>query len=138
MRLFFLHHSTHTMYSEEEENYCEQEQQHHEKFFGASEENSRNILDAYYSHDTPEHFLCDEDIRIPLFPTVVEEASETLRFEFDLDGIVIELRTLIAVKAGLHYLFVGRVVGTNLQEHWHQLKKNTFHSLTTALRVYRP
>ncbi len=124
MRLFFLHHSTHTMYSEEEEDDCEQEQQHHEKNVGASEENSRNILDAYYSHDTPEHFLCDEDIRIPLFPTVVEEASETLRFEFDLDGIVIELRTLIAVKAGLHYLFVGRVVGTNLQEHWHQLKKH--------------
>ncbi len=75
------------------------------KISAPQRKNSRNILDAYYSHDTPEHFLCDEDIRIPLFPTVVEEASETLRFEFDLDGIVIELRTLIAVKAGLHYLF---------------------------------
>ncbi len=71
------------MYSEEEEDDCEQEQQHHEKFFGASEENSRNILDALLLARHTRPFLCDEDIRIPLFPTVVEEASETLRFEFE-------------------------------------------------------
>lgn len=35
-----------------------------------------------------------------------------------------ELKDLDAVKCSIHYLMVGRVVGVNLQNHWHSLKKH--------------
>lgn len=56
--------------------------------------------------------------------TVVDNPSETIKYAHDIDGIVIQLKDITAVKASIHYLMVGKVVGNNLQTHWHSLKKH--------------
>ncbi|MGL5643877.1 MAG: hypothetical protein ACRCW3_03860 [Metamycoplasmataceae bacterium] len=92
--------------------------------FGAPEENTQNLLDCFYSHDNVQDFLRNEDARVPLFPTTVLMAKEYFRYAYDLDGLVIELNDLTALKARIHYLFVGKVVGPKLQMHWPVLKKH--------------
>lgn len=91
--------------------------QQRETLFGACEENC-NLTDTFYAHNTVEEFLCNKSVRILVFPTTGQQPRETLLFEFDLDGFIIQMNTLIRV--GLHYLFVG----TNLQHHLHSLKKH--------------
>lgn len=90
----------------------------------ADVENSKNLLDAFYSHADVEDFLRDEDIHIPLFPTCVDSSKDTINCAYDIDGIIIELRKIPALKASIHYLLVSKVVGANLQPHWHSLKKH--------------
>ncbi|KAK2885211.1 hypothetical protein Q8A67_016048 [Cirrhinus molitorella] len=93
-------------------------------FFGANDENTKNLLEAYYSHNDVPHFLNDPDIRIPLFPTTVVQPHSNLNYNYDIDGIVIELKDLTALKANLHYLFVGKVLANQLQVHWPTLRKH--------------
>ncbi|CAM4652341.1 unnamed protein product [Leuciscus chuanchicus] len=93
-------------------------------FHFADEENTKNLLDTFYMHNNVEEFLRDEDVHIPIFPTVVDNPSETIKYAYDIDGIVIQLKDITAIKASIHYLMVGKVVGTNLQTHWHSLKKH--------------
>ncbi|CAM4548037.1 unnamed protein product [Leuciscus chuanchicus] len=93
-------------------------------FSGSPEENTKNMLDAMYSHNFLNDFLLDEDLHIPLFPTTVLEAKRALRCAYDFDGIVIHIKDMSAIKIQLHYLFVGKLLMPNLQNHWHILKKH--------------
>ncbi|RXN18886.1 hypothetical protein ROHU_001960 [Labeo rohita] len=93
-------------------------------FSGACHENSRNILDAFYKHRNVDDFLRNDNLHIPFFPTTVQYAKDNLNYDYDFDGIVIELKDLTAIKADLHYLLVAKVVGQTLQNHWHSLKKH--------------
>lgn len=70
-----------------------------------------------------ESFLRDEDVHVLLFHTVSKDAKHTIPYAYDIDGLVIELKDLTAVKAPIHYLMVGKVAGQNLQNYWHSLKK---------------
>lgn len=106
-------------YSEEDLNFL-----YSDTFFGANDENTKNLLDAYYSHNDVEHFLKDEDIKIPLFPTTVQNPKDNLNYTYDIDGLVIQLNNLTAVKARIHYLFVGKVMAPQLQQHWPVLRKH--------------
>lgn len=106
-------------YTEEELNFM-----YGDTFFGANDENTKNMLDAYYSHNNVEHFLKDEDLKIPLFPTTVRYPKDNLSHTFDIDGLVIQLNDITAVKARLHYLMVGKVVAPQLQIHWPALRKH--------------
>ncbi|CAM4573804.1 unnamed protein product [Leuciscus chuanchicus] len=74
----------------------------------ADVENSKNLLDAFYSYADVEDILRDEDVHIPLFPTVVESSKDSINYAYDIDGIVIELREITALKASLHYLDGGQ------------------------------
>ncbi|CAM4428180.1 unnamed protein product [Leuciscus chuanchicus] len=73
----------------------------------ADVENAKNLLDAFYNHADVEDFLRDEDVHIPLYPTVVDSSKDTINFAYDIDGLVIELREVTALKASLHYLVEG-------------------------------
>lgn len=86
-------------------------------------ENKKNLLDVFYSHADVDDFLRDGDVHIPLFPTAVDRSKDSINYAHDIDGIVIELREITALKASLHYLLLTKVVGVNLQTHWHSLKK---------------
>ncbi|MGL5591361.1 MAG: hypothetical protein ACRDCF_01340 [Mycoplasmoidaceae bacterium] len=93
-------------------------------FSGSSEENTKNLLDNFFAHRFVEGFLRDEDLNVPLFPTTVQQANHAVDLQYDLDGIVVQLRNLAALKQRLHYLFVGKISGPNLQHHWPILKKH--------------
>lgn len=76
-------------------------------------------MNFFYSHGDVENFLKDEDVH--LFPTITKDGKHTIRYAYDIDGLVIELKDLNAVKTLIHYLMVGKFVGMN---HWHSLKKH--------------
>ncbi|KAK2896189.1 hypothetical protein Q8A67_010677 [Cirrhinus molitorella] len=93
-------------------------------FFGADQENTNNLLEAYYKHNNIEHFLRDEKVKIPMFPTTVCRAKDYLNFTYDIDGVVIELTDTAAVKSRIHYMFLGKLDGPKLPTHWNILKKH--------------
>lgn len=77
-------------------------------------------------------FLKDDDVHIPIFTSVVESAEEEVKYTLDLDGVVVLLRDVSCVKAGMHYMSVGKVDGSKVWNHWHILKKHL------DLRRYSP
>lgn len=103
-----------------------------EPFFGACRENTGNLLSAIDRFETVEEFLRDEDVRIPLFPTTVDDSSEDLTYSYDFDGIVVRMSNLAYINAPIHYLFVGKLDVSKLQNHWHILKKHMNLTLYTA------
>ncbi|KAL1268906.1 hypothetical protein QQF64_031195 [Cirrhinus molitorella] len=93
-------------------------------FYSADEENTSNLLNAYYKHNNVEPFLRNEDTKIPLFPTTICHAKDNIRYSYDIDGIVIQFNDLAALKARLHFLLLGKAVGQKLNSNWHVLKKH--------------
>ncbi len=107
-------------------------------FNGACSENTKNLLNTFYSLNTVEAFLRDEDVHIPLFPTTVTQAKDTINYDYDTDGVVIELKYLMAIKAHLHYLLVGKVVGPTLQTQGRTGHLDVLEKSRMALRPERP
>ncbi|KAL1254872.1 hypothetical protein QQF64_012933 [Cirrhinus molitorella] len=93
-------------------------------FSGFAEKNTRNLMDAFYHYNFTEDFLKDKDLNIPLFPTTIQQAPSAVNLNYDLDGIVMQINDLAGLKQRLHYLFVGKVCGASLQQHWPILKKH--------------
>ncbi|KAL0150375.1 hypothetical protein M9458_054192, partial [Cirrhinus mrigala] len=96
----------------------------YEPFAVACEQNTSGLLRAFYGIRRVEDFLRDESVHVPVFASVLEEARESVRYSYDLDGIVVLLSTLSCIRAGVHYLFVGTVDGSKLLNHWHILRKH--------------
>ncbi|CAM4673911.1 unnamed protein product [Leuciscus chuanchicus] len=69
-------------------------------------------------------FLRDDSVQVPLFASIVDDASESLYYSYDFDGIVVQLAYVSYITAGLHYLFVGKVDGSKVCNHWHLIKKH--------------
>ncbi|KAL7372735.1 hypothetical protein ABVT39_021596 [Epinephelus coioides] len=61
---------------------------------------------------------------IPIHSTTVPNASSVLNFSFDTDGICVEFHKLQGLQGGLHYLFLPRLCGPNLVNHYHFIKKH--------------
>lgn len=95
-----------------------------EPFDVASRENTKRLLTSYYSFRNTEEFLRDESVQVPLFPLIVDDASESLYYSYDFDGIVVQLADVSYITAGVHYLFVGKVDGSKVCTHWHLMKKH--------------
>lgn len=93
-------------------------------FSVACEENTNGLLKEFYEHPRVSTFLSEEDIHIPIFPSVIENAAENLKYTFDLDGVVVLLSDVSCIKAGVHYMSVGRVDVSKVSNHWHILKKH--------------
>ena len=66
------------------------------------------------------------DRPIPLHPVSVpvEVQDNSLDFDMDIDGVVVELNKLDCLKAGLHWLFMPKRVLTGHANHWPMLKKH--------------
>lgn len=89
-------------------------------------ENTKGLMSSYFRFRTTEQFLRDESVYVPLFPTVADDAAESLQYSYDFDGIVVHLADVSCVTAGIHYLFARKVDGSKVCNHWHILKKHLY------------
>ncbi|MGL5292873.1 MAG: hypothetical protein ACRC9V_03665, partial [Aeromonas sp.] len=92
--------------------------------YNSTIENATNVLEAYLKAENVDQFLRDEDMYVPIFPSMVLSCQDFLICDYDLDGVVIELLDLACLNVGLYYLFVAPVTVHNVQNHWHILKKH--------------
>ncbi|XDV29071.1 hypothetical protein PO909_032246 [Leuciscus waleckii] len=95
-----------------------------EPFDVASRENTKGLLTSYFSFRHTEEFLRNDSVQVPLFASIVDDASESLYYSYDFDRIVVQLVDVSYITAGLHYLFVGKVDGSKVCNHWHLIKKH--------------
>ncbi|CAM4549396.1 unnamed protein product [Leuciscus chuanchicus] len=77
-------------------------------------------------------FLSTDSPPIPIFATVLDKACEVVRYSYDFDGVVIHLEDMSCLKAGLHYLFVGKVDPSKVINHSHILRKHVDLTAYTA------
>ncbi len=101
--------------------HCSEELQ---PFSVAAEQNTRGLLKAFHESPVAGPFLRCDDIHIPLFASVLDRAEEEVKYSFDIDGVVILVSDVSCIKAELHYLFVGKLDGSKVSNHWHLLKKH--------------
>lgn len=85
-----------------------------EPFDVASRENTKGLMTSCFSFRHTEEFLRDDSVQVPLFASIVDDASESLHYSYDFDGIVVHLADVSYITAGLHYLFVGKVDGSKV------------------------
>ncbi|TNN39522.1 hypothetical protein EYF80_050298 [Liparis tanakae] len=82
------------------------------------------ILDELFgSYPSVAAFLSDEVI-IPVHSTAVEDPEDVLDFSYDIDGIVIEVGSLQAIKARIPYLKMPAIRPYHLHGQFSYLKKH--------------
>lgn len=93
-------------------------------FFGAGTDNTQNLFHAFRSYGPVLDFLQCKHVHIPVFPTEVRSAYNCVRYEYDFDGVVVEVKDLSLLRANLHYLFCSPVDRQTIANHWNLLKKH--------------
>ncbi|XP_029281300.1 uncharacterized protein LOC115003588 [Cottoperca gobio] len=78
----------------------------------------------YNSSHSVEQFLHSPDVMIPLYATNIEDPQEELCFSFDIDGVVLEISALAAIKSSVHYLKMPHFESRHLIHKFHHLKKH--------------
>lgn len=90
-----------------------------------ADENNDMVLTAGGQHTTFQEFL-HADLVVSMHATPVEDPGDIFRFEFDLDGPVIQLDNLSGVVAGFHYLWLPVHELNNVKPRGHRMEKH-FH-----------
>lgn len=72
----------------------------------AAADNTDNIVSACQSFPTVEEFLKSSEVRILLHAAKVSEPEKHLQYNFDIDGILVELTAVTVIKKGISYLFL--------------------------------
>ncbi len=88
-----------------------------------AQDNTSNLLEPFTAAETVKDFLIDGSIVTPFNAATVSQSLKVFDYNFDLDGICIQLDRLAAIRAGLHYLHLKPPKG-NLAGHYHILKKH--------------
>jgi len=57
----------------------------------AASENTEGLLNSYFRCRYVEEFLTDESVHVPLFSSIVDDASESLHYSYDFDGVVVQI-----------------------------------------------
>lgn len=94
------------------------------KFHKTAIENSVNLEIPYKKQESVEGFLLSEDVRIPLHSCSIKDPDSHLLYNYDLDGIVIQLKSVMAIYRGLHYLKLPDISHGDLVLHYQFLKKH--------------
>lgn len=87
-------------------------------------ENNENLATFYSSSESVKDFLHSSDVRIPLHAAKVLDPSQYMDYNFDIDGIVVELQSVTAIKSGLAYLFLPDVRKERLKNHYFLYRKH--------------
>jgi len=86
-------------------------------------ENAEILNEIYGSYSSIPEFLSDEVV-IPVHATTVEDPKLYLDFAYDIDGIVIEVGSLQAIKARIPYLKMPEFCPYHLHGQFSYLKKH--------------
>lgn len=76
------------------------------EFLSAAIENTENLLSVCGSFQNLEEFLKSSEVRIPLHAVKIAQPELQLNYDFDIDGVLLELKSVTAIKKGLAYLFL--------------------------------
>lgn len=85
--------------------------------------NSMAIFSAVSEHPTLKEFL-SADINIPFHSTYVSDPETSLQFQYDIDGVVIELKHARGILGFIHYLHLPDIRPGQLKDCWHYIKKH--------------
>lgn len=94
-----------------------------EDHISVGKDNTANLMAPFDAAETVEDFLKAQDVRVPLYASKILDASNQLLFEYDIDGVVLELESITAINRGLHYLFLPKKQ-RNMADHWKFFKKH--------------
>ncbi|XP_034145842.1 uncharacterized protein LOC117594222 [Esox lucius] len=89
-------------------------------------DNTQSIFHLFEQFKTVEDFLKDDNMHVSVNPTTVTilEQTSNLDFSFDIDGVVIELEGMSAVKIHIQYLKFPKAIKTTIRPVFHLLKKH--------------
>lgn len=93
------------------------------QFREVGEHNSCTLLEAKGRYPTVGNFMEDEDLRIPIFSSVVDTEAEQIETMYDIDGVVVEISRPSAVRPHIHFLKFPPVMSTTITKQWGILKK---------------
>lgn len=98
----------------------------YEGIMDVGKNNSEFLTRLFYSHASMDDFLEDEDLHLPVHPTNVTPLEREVLIErtYDIDGMVVELKSLRALKNPLHYLLLKIIGLHSLSSVYHLLKKH--------------
>lgn len=96
------------------------------RYTTTAKENTSNLAHRRSQFNGVKEFLCDEDVHISVHPTRVTayEQDTFLEYRFDIDGVVLELQDLAAIKMPLNYVSFDKPTKHNLKPAFHLLKKH--------------
>lgn len=95
-------------------------------YITAAEDNTRNLMHIIRQFSSIEEFLSDDNIHLSVNSTTVTnlEQSSYLDYAFDIDGVVVELEGLSALKLLVPYFNFPKPSKATLQPGFHLLKKH--------------
>ncbi len=91
--------------------------------------NTLSLIEPYEDHFNFEEFLHDPEVKVPLFCTQYDCDEGLLDTTYDIDGLLIELNCLAAIRDRITYLSLPPIHMSSLKDHYHILKK---HMVTPA------
>lgn len=96
--------------------------------------NSQTLHDAVSQYPTLSEFLQGEE-RMCFHSTYMEQPEYHLTYNFDIDGLVVELESATSLLAPIHYLLLPRIQVHMLQDSYKFLKKHVDLTQCTPLGI---
>lgn len=87
------------------------------ELFDVGVENTTFLLDALEENSTVDDFS-HRDLQVGVHSCSVSYPHVLLKYNFDVDGIVIELDKVQAIQGGVHYLLLPRLNSFHMQSHY--------------------